>query len=101
MMDIAKDPRVEADNRVALIDWDRTLRPGWTLEPWLEYLVERRYVNQSTLADLEYLISSFAAGDLDHDQLAQEANGLYALAIAGQTVDSIAKLSHAFATEDI
>jgi phosphoserine phosphatase len=79
--------------RVALLDWDNTLHHGWTLEPWVRYLVERGQAPPRLAVEGEQLTRDYLAGRLqDHSDLAHRANTLYAAAAAGWAVADVAAL---------
>jgi phosphoserine phosphatase len=79
--------------RVALLDWDNTLHHGWTLEPWVRFLVERGQAPDSLAVDGEQLTRDYLEGRLeDHSDLAHRANTLYASAAAGWATSDLAAL---------
>ena len=86
--------------RVALLDWDNTLHHGWTLEPWVRFLVERGQAPPSLAVDGEQLTRDFLEGRLeDHSDLAHRANTLYAAAAAGWASADLAALVGPFLDE--
>jgi phosphoserine phosphatase len=91
------DPRAR---RVALLDWDNTLHHGWTLEPWVRFLVDRGQAPVSLAVDGEQLTRDYLEGRLDgHSDLAHRANTLYAAAAAGWASTDVAALVAPFLDE--
>lgn len=79
--------------RVALLDWDNTLHHGWTLEPWVRYLVDKGQAPPRLAAEGEQLTRDYLEGRLeDHSDLAHRANTLYAAAAAGWATADVAAL---------
>ena len=79
--------------RVALLDWDNTLHHGWTLEPWVRYLVDKGQAPTSLAVEGEQLTRDYLEGRLeDHSDLAHRANTLYAAAAAGWATADVAAL---------
>jgi len=78
---------------IALLDWDNTLHDGWTLQPWVQYLVDRGQAPASLGVDGERLILDYLEGRLDgHSDLAHRAGTLYASASAGWRTGDVADL---------
>jgi len=78
---------------VALLDWDNTLHDGWTLEPWVRYLVEQGVAPARLGIEGERLTRDYLEGRLDgHSDLAHRANTLYASAAAGWRTSDVAGL---------
>jgi phosphoserine phosphatase len=91
-------PRVTGP--VALLDWDNTLHHGWTLEPWVRFLVDEGVAPTSLAVGGERLIRDYLEGRLaGHSDLAHRANTLYATATAGWRTDALAALVDRFAAE--
>ena len=79
--------------RVALLDWDNTLHYGWTMEPWVRFLVDRGQAPASLAANGEQLTREYLDGTLGgHSELAHRANTLYATAAAGWATADVAAL---------
>ncbi len=78
---------------VALLDWDNTLHEGWTLSPWVRYLVEQGVAPTSRGTDGAQLIPDYLDGRRgDSDERARRASTLYASATAGVRASDIAAL---------
>lgn len=67
----------------ALIDWDGTIRRGFTIVQWFEYLRETGTVPESAVTKLEFLFTTYADGGMPHDELARRTAKLYATSISG------------------
>jgi phosphoserine phosphatase len=85
---------------VALLDWDNTLHDGWTLEPWVRFLVDEGVAPTSLAVAGERLTRDYLEGRLaGPSDLAHRANTLYATATAGWCTDDLADLVDRFADE--
>jgi phosphoserine phosphatase len=81
------------DDAVALLDWDNTLHDGWTLDPWVRYLVDQGVAPDSLRTEGQQLTLDYLEGRLGgHSDLAHRANTLYASATAGWAVPDVAAL---------
>ncbi len=86
--------------KVALLDWDNTLHAGWTLDPWVRFLVDRGQAPPRLAVDGERLLLDYLEGRLDgHDDLTHRANSLYAAATAGWRTADVATLADSFLHE--
>ena len=63
-------------NRYALLDWDYTLRDGYTLTAWIEYLCAHHVVSDSLPASIASLQARYDAGKISHDGFCREQAGL-------------------------
>ena len=91
---------MSAGRRVALLDWDNTLHDGWTLEPWVRFLVARGQAPERLAIDGEQLTRDYLEGRLDgHSDLAHRANTLYATSAAGWRTADVAALVGPFLDE--
>ncbi len=85
---------------MALLDWDNTLHDGWTLEPWVRFLVDRGQAPPRLAVDGEQLSRDYLEGRLgDSSDLAHRANTLYAGAAAGWRLADLAALVAPFVEE--
>lgn len=75
--------------RIALLDWDGTLRRGFTIIPWMEYLADFDMIASDYIAALANVFIRYEAGDISHDQTAIDAGIVYAKALNGRDVSSI------------
>ena len=56
----------------ALLDWDNTLRQGYTLFSWIDYLIEVGTVGSVVREEIDYYIEEYLKDKISHDQLARE-----------------------------
>lgn len=86
--------------RVALLDLDNTLRPGWSIKPWVEFLVEEQIRGAARCATAvdEYL-ASFAAGAITHDELAVNCGIAYAALMKGKRKAEMAEAADNYARD--
>ena len=56
----------------AVLDWDGTLRQGWTIEDWLESLLIHGHENGRALAaHFQRAVAKYSAGEISHDELVE------------------------------
>lgn len=83
-----------------LLDWDNTLRKGFTIKAWMEYLYENRFVSNEHYFGF---LSQFEAYDnhmLDYHQLSTNSTAIYAKSIAGKNVMDIKNAGRDFCIHD-
>lgn len=88
-------------NRIALVDWDGTIRKGFTIKEWCSFLVQlygERHLNLTKAID--DLFSSYQNQGISHDQLAVETAQAYATFVAGLPTEELKYQALRFATED-
>ena len=69
--------------KYALLDWDNTLRKGYTLFSWIDYLIGKGIIKSGVREEIGYLIQEYQNDNISHDQLAKEACYVYAQSIKG------------------
>lgn len=57
----------------ALLDWDNTLRKGYTLFTWMDYLIDIGIVESVVRQEVDYYIEEYKKEKISHDQLAKNA----------------------------
>ncbi len=67
----------------ALLDWDNTLRKGYTLFTWLDYLIDIGIVESVVRQEVDYYIEEYKKEKISHDQLAKDACDVFAKSIKG------------------
>lgn len=85
---------------IALMDWDNTLRPGFTILDWSSYLASKHLFNKRYLRDLFDAISDYGAGKVSYLELSERAPELYALGLHGSNVAAVAGCASEFVEND-
>lgn len=78
--------------KYAIFDWDNTVRNGYTLFSWIDYLCQKRILNADLQRHIERLSFRYEAGYISHDMYAKQACFEYAEAIKGMNKTDL--LSH-------
>ncbi len=73
----------------ALFDWDNTIRTGYTLYSWIDYLRERNILSDSVYHEIDDVRQQYAHGLISHDQYASSACRKYAKSLSGVSEDQI------------
>ena len=90
------------NNRIALVDWDGTIRKGFTIKEWSSFLVDNiGDVNFDIIEKIDNLFSKYSDGDITHDQLADASAHAYAKYIKNTAIEDINDLAKEFITLDI
>ena len=75
--------------KYALFDWDNTIRRGYTLYSWVEYLHQCNITSIHLQKKLEILKQQYIKSEITHDQYANKACAEYAKDLAGKKVNEI------------
>jgi len=82
--------------KVAIIDWDGTIRHGFTIVDWMEYLYKHKIVGSHHIYKLKSYFQQYSDGDLSHDELAEITGNLYAKALRGKSYEKIRMLAEKY-----
>ena len=88
------------EHALALLDWDGTLRPGFTILDWTDFLVERAVVDPAVSASIQSLVARYRAGDLGYEQLATQSGSALASGLGGVATNLVHRLAGVFAQRD-
>ena len=84
----------------ALLDWDNTLRRGYTLFSWIDYLVSNDIINQGIQDSMDESIRKYKMGEITHDDLSRQAGEIYASYIKGYRENDIVDSLTAYRKSD-
>src|SRR5437899_918283 len=87
--------------RVALLDWDGTLREDFTIRAWVKFLVSHRVIPEKIISDTEEIFSSLFRGNISHDEASILTSQIYAFYLKGCSTSDIAELALHFTEEDV
>lgn len=86
--------------RLALLDWDNTLRPGFTIVDWTSFLASRDQYNKRITERIAAAVESYSQHQLSYAELSVLGATLYASGIAGQSVPRIQDSAADFVKDD-
>lgn len=84
----------------ALLDWDNTLRRGFTITAWTKYLCDKKAIKEETYNKLLRQFELHQAKKISYGQLATSTTEVYAQALTGIDLITIENLAHSFCLED-
>ncbi len=87
-------------NRYALFDWDNTLRKGFTIVSWIEYLCNQHIVDKACYIELLRQFDLYESGKITYQELSNISTQIYAHSIAGADVVSLAELAYHYCERD-
>lgn len=87
-------------SKVALLDWDGTIRKGFTLPNWVEFLVDHGVFTNTIIDDIKRLFGQFYKGKISHDQLSSRTSKVYSRYLEGHRKESIMGFAYKFVNED-
>lgn len=86
--------------RAALMDWDNTIRPGWTIQDWARHLRGQDLVGAETVTNVEGVIERYAAGHCTYTAMANSVLKALAEGLKGQSAAAVATQAQAFVERD-
>lgn len=78
-------------NRIALVDWDGTIRRNFTILSWAHYLGNAGIVSERIVEDIEGQFALYSRGLISHDDLAAGAAAVYANYLTGIPEETVRK----------
>jgi phosphoserine phosphatase len=88
------------NRRLALLDWDNTLRSGFTITDWTTFLKSKRQYDKAPTEQIFGAIESYYRHQLTYAELSDLIGKLYASGLAGQHVSSIQDSATEFVGSD-
>ncbi|HMI82019.1 MAG TPA: HAD-IB family phosphatase [Solirubrobacterales bacterium] len=86
--------------RVALMDWDNTIRQGWTIRDWTLHLEGCGLVPAETLRDVDEVIDNYAAKQCTYTEMANTVLRALASGLKGQSAAVVADQAPSFIKGD-
>ena len=86
--------------RYALLDWDNTLREGFTITSWTKYLCDKKAVHEDAYCKLMRQFDLYHAKQISYQQLGNTTTEIYAQALVGVEVSLIEQLAYSFCQQD-
>lgn len=84
----------------ALLDWDNTLRKGYTLFTWIDYLIDIGTLESVVREEVDHYIEKYKMKKISHDQLAKDACDVFAKSIKGMKKSILELQIKAYMLED-
>jgi len=91
---------MSANARYALLDWDNTLREGFTITAWTKYLCNESVVEGNTYSRLMKQFELHQSGQISYERLASTTTEIYAQALIGAELSIIEELAKCFCEKD-
>ncbi|MEO5378153.1 MAG: haloacid dehalogenase-like hydrolase [Magnetococcus sp. DMHC-6] len=85
---------------IALLDWDGTMRRGYTMESWLAFLEQQSRAATGTHALFRQLYNNHKQGNLGYDAFLDSAAQLYAQQLQGSSQKEILALANHYWEQD-
>lgn len=82
--------------RVALIDWDGTIRKDFTIRTWAPFLANIGIVSRRIITDLEKLFTFYSEGRISHNDLAKGSALIYAASLKNIAQEEINRCASLF-----
>ena len=88
------------NRKLCLLDWDGTLRKGYTTLDWLMFLHQQNIVEKSHIQELRLLDAAFQEEKIKYEEFVRDVADIYARAINGKQKSEIAVLADQFVKID-
>ena len=86
--------------KLAVLDWDGTLRRGFTIKTWIRFLVKENLFDSEVEIKLLEFFNDYECGKLNHDSLADATANFYAQSLKDTREDDILLAAYKFLNED-
>ncbi len=87
--------------KIALIDWDGTIRDGYTIKEWIKFLIKNSNKKDDLILEtINKMFIDYQKGILSHDQLADITAQIYADYLNGLDTTYINHLAKEFLSQD-
>lgn len=86
--------------KYALLDWDNTIRNGYTLFSLVDYFVENKIISPNVKIQVNSYFSAYRSGNMSHDSLAENACNVFAMSLCGSKEEIISKAIVKFVEKD-
>ena len=96
----SEDKIGKLNEAAAVLDWDGTLRKGYEILDWTNFLDENGKFDRQTAVRQRELVSDYLAGKIPYAQAVSDVGMIYAEGIAGQKVGDTLALAGQFAKID-
>lgn len=84
----------------AVFDWDNTVRDGFTLFDWIDYLIEQGILNDSIRAQIDEFSFRYSIKQISHDEYAHLACKVYAKEIRGFNYIELKNIARQYIARD-
>lgn len=84
----------------AVFDWDNTIRKGFTLFSWMDFLYEKEILNMSIRRDIFSVQDQYAKKRINHDEYAKRSCEIYSSAMQGVSKKTLCKLVNSYIQYD-
>ena len=88
------------EKRYVLFDWDNTVREGFTLFSWIDYLCDHAVIDIGLQKEMDVFKAQYGRHLITHDQYAEFACATYAAALAGRPLDRLTGAVTEYMTHD-
>lgn len=82
--------------KYALLDWDNTLRKGYSIFSWCNFLVEKAIIDKTSLYRINLIKQKYEQRLISHDDFAKNACEIFVNYLQGISVNKIAALEKEF-----
>lgn len=84
----------------ALLDWDGTLRRGFTMLDWAKFLSDHHHITDRAADSIKSNFERYLAGSITYRHLALSTGRMYASSLKARSVDDTSRLAHSFVSID-
>lgn len=82
------------------MDWDNTLRRGWTIRDWSLHLGDQNLVTSGTVDHVEDVLRRYSEGRCNYTEMANSVLKAFAEGLRGQSVSAVAAQAPVFIKRD-
>jgi phosphoserine phosphatase len=87
-------------SKLALLDWDGTIRKDFTIRSWIKFLVNHGKLSEKAIEDIEEVFQLLFKGNISHDETSRRSASMYAFYLKGYVKAEITEMASHFVQED-
>lgn len=76
----------------AVLDWDNTIRKGFTLFSWMDFLYKEKFLDTKVRSNISSVQNQYSKKQINHDEYAKKACEIYSYAMKGVSEESRSRL---------
>ncbi|MHB8595432.1 MAG: HAD family hydrolase [Ktedonobacteraceae bacterium] len=92
--------RAKMIKKIALLDWDGTIRKDFTIRTWIKFLVAKGILPDKSIEEIEGVFALLFKGNISHDEASRLTAATYAFYLRGCSKADITRMASLFFEED-
>jgi phosphoserine phosphatase len=95
------DAQSYISKNICVSDWDGTLRPGFIIVDWIDYLSKTLGLTKIHSSQIASIVSRYVKKGLSYNEFAANAVTIYAETLCGQSTNQVQQIADLFVQKDV